>query len=105
MTSVKIVTLNVRGLRDTNKRKAVFNWSKKNKFDIVFLQETYSSQSDENIWEREWGNAVIWSHGSKHSRGVAIVLGKNINIGVDNIHRDNNGRLAVMQVSIEETKF
>ncbi len=35
-------SLNVRGLRDLNKRKAVFLFCKSKKRDIYFLQETHS---------------------------------------------------------------
>ena len=51
MTDFKLVSLNVRGLRSINKRKALFMWLTKQKADIVFLQETYSSIEDEKILE------------------------------------------------------
>ena len=39
----------MRGLRSLNKRKAILLWLVKQKSDIVFLQETYSSVEDENF--------------------------------------------------------
>ena len=47
MTGFKLVPLNVRGLRSLNKRKAILMWLIKQKADIVFLQETYSSSENE----------------------------------------------------------
>ena len=38
----KLISLNVRGIRDLSKRKAIFSWIRKQKADITFLQETYS---------------------------------------------------------------
>ncbi len=31
---------------------------------------------DENFWKTQWGNAVLYSHGSNHSAGVAILIHK-----------------------------
>ena len=45
-----IVTTNVRGLRENSKRKEVFLYHKKLKHDIIFMQETHSSSSDEHVW-------------------------------------------------------
>lgn len=44
----KLLSLNARGIRDFNKRETIFTWIKKQKVDIAFLQETYSSQEIEN---------------------------------------------------------
>lgn len=40
MDNLSIVSLNVRGLRG-EKRYAVYEWLKENKFDLCLLQETY----------------------------------------------------------------
>ena len=40
----KILSLNVRGIRSFDKRKALFHWLSKEKSNIIFLQETYSTQ-------------------------------------------------------------
>ena len=39
----KALCLNVRGLRDLDKRKSIFTWVKNQEADIIFLQETYST--------------------------------------------------------------
>ena len=49
-----LLSLNVRGIRTFEKRKALFLWLSKNKADIVFLQETYSSPDVENLWKTQW---------------------------------------------------
>ena len=65
----KIISLNVRGLRSLKKRKAIFLWLEKQKSDIIFLQETYSTFEDENIWRTQWKGKLFFSHGSNHSKG------------------------------------
>jgi len=44
----KLLSSNARGIRDFRKRKTISTWIKKQKVDIAFLQETYSSQETEN---------------------------------------------------------
>jgi exonuclease III len=68
---IKILSLNVRGINDLKKRRSVFYWAKKQKADIVFLQETYNCKDTENRWRNEWGGKVLYCHGTKHSRGIA----------------------------------
>jgi len=88
MTDFKLVSLNVRGLCSLNKRKAILMWLVKQKADIVFLQETYSSSEDENFWNTQWKGKMLFSHGSNHSKGTLVLIkqvcqddigGKNIN--------------------------
>ena len=53
-----ILSLNVRGLRDSKKRREIFRWLKRfhNLNDsILFLQEMYTVERDKAIWEKQWG--------------------------------------------------
>ena len=68
------LSLNVRGIRSFDKRKALFHWCMKDKADIIFLQETYSTPEVENVWKSQWRGELFFSHGSEHSRGVLTSL-------------------------------
>ncbi len=72
--SLSIVTLNVRGLRDSVKRKAIFLFCKRSAADLIFLQEIHSGETDVRFWRNQWGNSIFFSHGSNHSAGTAIIL-------------------------------
>ena len=50
---VKILSLNFRGLRKQEKRRAIFCYLKKQKASIVCLQETFSKKEDEIFWRAE----------------------------------------------------
>ena len=59
--AVNLLSLNVRGLRDCKKRREIFNWLKthhqgKRSFQFVLLQETHFADSDNELWETEWGS-------------------------------------------------
>ena len=60
--NLKLVSLNVRGIRSFEKRKAVLNWLYKSQADICFLQETYSTPKVVNVRKKHNGRAIIFSH-------------------------------------------
>ena len=47
-------------------KKVLFHWSAKDKSNIIFLQETYSTPEVENIiWKSQWKGDIYFSHGSE----------------------------------------
>ena len=98
-------SLNVRGLNQARKRRQLFRWLHNNKFDLVFLQETYSSKYIENPWKSEWGGKIYFCHGTSHSRGVMIMFNPKLDVLVDNIEVDKNGRYLLLQTTISDTTF
>ena len=71
---LNILSLNVRGLRNENKRRAIFSYLKNQKATIFCLQEIFSKPEDEKTWPAEWGGKMYFSHGSEHSKGVCILV-------------------------------
>ena len=55
----KLLSLNARGIRSFEKRKALFGWLMKDKSDICFLQESYSTPEVENIWKSQSKDLAI----------------------------------------------
>ena len=74
MSRHKLLTLNVRGLNSSRKRRQVFRRLHLQRSDIIFLQETYSSTGTIKRWEAEWGGKVVASHGTTHSKGVMVLF-------------------------------
>ena len=54
LLSYKIFTINVRGIANAEKRRAIFERHRIHA-DILILQETHSVKENEKIWENEWG--------------------------------------------------
>ena len=52
---LKILSLNVRGLNKTTKRRQLLRWLHQQNSDVIFLQETYSPTQNIKLWEAEWG--------------------------------------------------
>ena len=65
-----ISSLNARGLSNQSKRREVFQWPKRKKFSVFFLQEAYCTKETENIWRAEWGYGAIFSSYCSESAGV-----------------------------------
>ena len=78
--SIKFLSLNVRGLSNFHKRRAIFSWCRKQKADLIFLQETHSTTERQDQWRKEWDASVLFSHGSTNARGVAILIKNSLNI-------------------------
>ena len=73
---ISLLSWNVRGINDETKRKSVFRFLRNTKSDVMLLQETYSTKEVETKWTREWGNSIIFAHGTNHSKGVMILFKK-----------------------------
>ena len=102
---LKLLSLNVRGLRNISKRGAIFSFLKIQKATIFCLQETYSSPEDEKLWSAEWGGKIIYSHGTTHSKGVCILLNPSSPFNLSSILVDPEGRFLIGKLTIEEKYF
>ena len=103
--NLKCISLNIRGINKAIKRRNLFRWLHNGKYDVIFLQETYSDKTIENVWRAEWGGDIFHSHGSKHSRGVMTltrptVKGENISTTCD-----RNGRVLIVNLTIQDGEF
>ena len=105
ITNFKLLSLNARGIRSFEKRKAVFNWLYKSQADICFLQETYSSTEVENVWQKQWKGNMFFSHGSFHSRGVLILVRDHLDFKLQSFKADVEGRFILLEAIIQETPF
>ena len=69
-----VISINTQGLRSTDRRTAAFNFFKRLKYDIIFLQETHWTAELENTIKNEWNGQIIFNHGTANSCGVAILF-------------------------------
>ena len=105
MENIKIMTCNVQGLNDKNKRRQFFTYFKEKRADIVMIQETHCTRVVERIWQAEWGSRIIFSNGESNSRGVAILINRNLDCVVCSIQRDLEGRFLIARVKISDQEF
>ena len=84
------------------KRDMVFTYLTRKKVDIAFLQETHSINSDEKLWTKEWGGSCFFSHGSRNSRGVAILTSYKSGIQLTKPQRDVDGRWVKGDIAVDD---
>ena len=100
-----VLSLNARGIRTLEKRKALFHWLSKEKAEVVFLQETYSSPEVENVWKTQWKGDLYFAHGSEHSRGVLILVKERLNFELKSCTHDKQGRYIILIGNVQEQPF
>ena len=82
------------------KRRAIFSYLKRQKADIVLLQETYGSTNNDQQWLDDWGGSGVFAHGTKHSRGVAILFRDKLDIEIKYEKKDYKGRFIILKARI-----
>ena len=53
-------------------------------------------QGDKNLWKKIWKGDIIMSHGTTHSKGVAILIPDNIEATINSTEIDPNRRYIVL---------
>ena len=99
---LKCLSLNVRGLNKSIKRRTVFRWLHKQNNHIIFLQESYCSKNLEPIRENEWGGKAFFSHGTNRSKGIITLINPSVNFKVEKFIPDKQGRFIILKLSLEE---
>ena len=104
-TDLGILPLNAQGIRTLEKRKALFHWLKKEKADIIFLQETYSTVHVENTWKSQWKGDLFFAHSSKASKGVLILVKDNLDFKLLSCKLDIPGHFIILKANVQDQPF
>ena len=102
--SLRVISLNVRGLSEEKKRRIIFNHYR-GRADILCLLETHSEFSNEIRWRNEWGGDAIFSHSTAEARGICVLFRKGANIQIEKIAKDNEGRIIACECKKNQFLF
>ena len=97
--------MNVRGLGNDVKRKEIFMYLNKHAVDVAFLQETHGVHCKNQWWTTQWGGKAFFTNGTSEARGVAILFKKGLDVTINKMTKDENGRYLIMDVQIEQQDF
>ena len=105
MSKLEIVSLNITGFQDNNKRKRIFQTFRNSKFDIILLQETHSTDENVVLWKKDWTGCAFFSLLNSTKSRVAILCkeSKNVKVGFEN--SDKAGRIISVTVETQKNKF
>jgi len=96
--SLKLCTWNVRGLHGRTKISKVFTQLYKENIDVALLQETHLSDSEHlNLTHYKWVGQIYFSSFTKSSKGVSILVSKNIPLTVTDSFKDKHGRYIIIK--------
>ena len=105
LDSLCIASYNCNGLANSTKRIEIFTWLSEKKLDIICLQEVHSTLEQEDCWKREWRGAILFNHGTSNQKGVMILFRESLKICVNNVEKDTDGRILIVDVEVENTRF
>ena len=71
----------------------------------MFLQEMHSTVYDEKRWHDELKGKLFFTHGHSNSYGVPIGFLGNMNFNVLNKIQDNDGRILILDVQVDDAAF
>ena len=97
-----LASVNCNGLRCPDKRKLAFCFFKRNRFDIIFLQETHLSIDLDMQIKREWEGDAFFSHGTNSARGVAILITSRLGYNAKLIRSDTEFRVLNMLLELDD---
>ena len=63
----------------------MFTYFRERKYDIICLQETYTTKDVSEGWEKEWGGKLIYNECTSHSSAEVILFRNGVTINEVNI--------------------
>ena len=105
LSKLKIISANVSGFGQKQKRTKFFLHIKKINPDIIMLCDTRLDAISEKILRNEIDFDCYYNSLSSDRRGVAILLKKNVPISASIINKDNDGNLLTIAATYDNKKF
>ena len=99
---LKIQSLNVRGLRQEKKRFDFFDSFKKQKLDIILVQESHWTPDDIPLLSKEWNVSFHCSGTTTNARGVSIIINNFFEHTVKDIITDKDGRFLLVNIELPD---
>ena len=104
-SSLRIASMNCRGLGDSSKRRDVFHYLRELNFSFYLLQDTHFTDRIEQQVKSEWGYDAYFSSFRSNSRGVAVLINNNIEYKLLKCMNDRNGNFIILHVKIFDKEF
>ena len=78
---------------------------KNQKCNIFYLQESHFTNSSTESLQHEFKGEMLHSYGNSQSRGVSIFIKDNLNCILLDSFKDNDGRLLIVNVEIDDNLY
>lgn len=101
---INVYSQNCRGIKMVDKRRDLFQFIRKKKYNIICLQDVHIESNMESYVKSEWGYNIYLSPYTGNSRGVMILLNNNFECDVGRVLKDPNGNFIIIDISIQGKK-
>jgi len=105
MDNLHIATFNVKGLKKDSKRKKLFRWCHKKKFDIICLQEAHCEATTINDWKEEWKGDIVASYGTHNKKGTCILLREGLDFEITSHETHGTGRYVAINGVFKNSQY
>jgi len=105
LSKISIYSSNVNGFGDKHKRTGYFLHIKKFNPDIVLLSDTRLNLDKENQLRNEIEYNCYFNSYASNSRGVAILIKKNLPIKTTPIYNDDEGNILTVLCEVDSKCF
>ena len=99
--SLSICCVNVRGVRQAEKRRDVFHYLRKLCCGVYCIVDTHFTADMETLIHSEWGGNVYLSCGTANARGVAVLLNPSAAVIVHKVDVDVFGNFVVLDMEFD----
>ena len=80
---LRIASLNVRGIKNPEKRIKLFKWFKLKNYDIVCLQETFVTKDIIDNINKDWDGIILHNlSNSSYAKGTSVLIKPGLNIDI-----------------------
>ena len=100
---LRLCTWNIKGVHSPVKRRKVLRFLKKGHIDIALLQETHLDDEEHLKLQKEGFNQVFFSSFTSRSRGVAILVRRNLQFSLLDCIKDKSGRYVIVKGILQGT--
>lgn len=98
---LRLCTWNIKGVHNPVKRRKILTFLKRDNIDIALLQETHLNDQEHLKLQRGGFVQVFFSSFTSRSRGVAILVKKNLQFSVLDCVNDKSGRYVIVKGVIQ----
>ena len=98
---MRVCTWNVRGVHNPIKRRKILTCLKKDDIDVAMLQETHLDDTEHLKLQQGQFGQVFFSSFTTRSRGVAVLIRKNLPLTISDCVKDLNGRYVIIKGTLQ----
>ena len=102
---IKILSANVQGLRDRQKKFDVINYMKNLSPQILCLQDTHWINEDYDEIKKIWDGELVINGSKTNARGVAILFSSNFEYSISYTEKDDMGNMITLDFNTNNTNI